>query len=342
MRFKFAWCILLIFLLACQQKQTAVTEQTAIPVRTVTLKFENMRVPVHATGILKQGKERLLAFKTGGIIRHVAVKEGQKVKQGDLLAELDLQEVNARLRQAQVQFEKAQKDWQRIQSLFADSVATPDQQEKIKTALEMARANLQIAQFNLQHSRILAPWPGTVLKIFKREQEMVAPGQPVIGFGSSEQGWQIVCGLSDTQVARVQVGDSANIVIDLFPQRTFKGVVSEVAGALDPQSATFETRLVLLEKDAAFRSGFTAQVAIFPAKAEHLALLPYASIVQGKGRKAFVFVVNGQGRVQKIPITIRYFLDQQVAVSGALPENQPIVSQGAAYLTEGARVQVVQ
>ena len=332
---------LLLFCFACQNQSSEQQTTTAIAVRLVNVQIKEMRLPIQSFGLLHFGQEQALAFKTDGFIQQILVKEGQRVKKGQLLATLDLREIEARVNQARAQFRKAKKDWQRLKHLYQDSVVTLDQLEKAKTAFELARAELQVAEFNLNHSKILAPAAGMILKILKKEQELIGPGQPVLLFGNTNAGWQVRCGLTDQQVSLVAPGDSATVTVNALSGQLFIGYLSEIAGIADPQSATFETTIQLRQSHPAFRSGFAAKVEIFPRHRSKLSLIPYQSLVFGKGNQTFLFTVGQNHQAQKIKVQVRYYFNDLVAVEGLPKTVSQVVAQGAAYLKPGAKVQIV-
>jgi len=122
---------------------------------------EEISLPVRSIGIVATSEEIRLSFKTGGIIAHAYVNEGQSVKAGQLLAELNLSEITAQVNQAENGYEKALRDFTRAKNLFADSVATLEQYQNAETGLNVAKSILDAAQFNLVHSRIKAPAMGS-------------------------------------------------------------------------------------------------------------------------------------------------------------------------------------
>ena len=175
-----------------------------------------------------------LSFKTGGIVASVNVKEGDRVKKGDLLAALDLSEIKANVVQAQNGYEKALRDIERVENLYRDSVATLEQKQNATTALNVAKSTLEIARFNLAHSSITAPGDGIILKQLSRRNEMVAAGYPVFFFGSSGKQWKIKANLSDRDIVRVNPGDSAVVNFDAHPEVEFCAVVDQVGGIANP------------------------------------------------------------------------------------------------------------
>ncbi len=333
---------LLLFYFACQKQSSEQQKIPVIAVQLVKVQVKEMRLPIQSFGLLRLGKEQALAFKTGGFIQQILVKEGQQVKKGQLLSTLDLREIEARVHQARAQFQKTKKDWQRLKHLYQDSVVTLDQLEKAKTAFELARAELQVAEFNLNHSKILAPAAGMILKILKKEQELIGPGQPVLLLGNTDDGWQVRCGLTDQQVSLVAPGDSAIVTVDVLSDQLFTGYISEIAGIADPQSATFETTIQLRQSHPAFRSGFAAKMEIFPHHSSKLFLVPYQSLVFGKDNQTFLFTIDKNRQAQKIEVQVRYYFNDLVAVEGLPKTINKVVAKGAAYLKSGAKVQIVQ
>lgn len=152
-----------------------------------------------ASGKLASKEEVVLSFKTGGILNAVNYEEGERVNKGTVLASLKLSEINAQVQSAQNAYEKAVRDYERATLMYQDSVGTLEQQQNRKTALDIAKSQLEIANFNRQYSVITAPFKGTILKKTVEAGQLVTPGQPIYTLGSSgNKGAQIVkIGLSD-------------------------------------------------------------------------------------------------------------------------------------------------
>ncbi|MDV7400678.1 hypothetical protein RZS08_55190, partial [Arthrospira platensis SPKY1] len=92
---------------------------------------------------------------------------------------LDLTEIEAQVRQAKEGLDKARRDLQRAQNLYADSIATLEQVQNATTAVEVATQSVEIAEFNRQFSEIRAPFAGKVVAKLLNEGEVTGPGTPV-------------------------------------------------------------------------------------------------------------------------------------------------------------------
>src|SRR5687768_8352277 len=116
--------------------------------------------PIDTNGLVVTKHEMRLSFKMGGVVRRIHVQEGEVVRQGQRLAEIELTEVSAQVEQARQLAEKAARDLKRGENLYADQVISLEQLQDLRTQAAMAAAQHQSAQFNLGHSVITAPRDG--------------------------------------------------------------------------------------------------------------------------------------------------------------------------------------
>jgi membrane fusion protein, multidrug efflux system len=120
----------------------------------------------------------------GGVITKIFVKEGQSVTKGQLLATLDLTEIDAQVSQAKRGLHKTKSDLERGQRLFKDSAATLEQIQNLETASQLAEESFRIALFNRLYSAIHANNSGKVIRNFLNERELASPGAPVLAINS--------------------------------------------------------------------------------------------------------------------------------------------------------------
>jgi RND family efflux transporter MFP subunit len=164
--------LVLLAIYGCGSKETRDTAATEeqVPVKIQQVSTQTITEPIITSGLLASKQEIKLSFKTGGIIQSISVDEGQTVKKGQILASLNLTEINAQVSQAEQAFEKAKRDLNRAQNLYADSAATREQVQNATTGMEMASAALHSVTFNRQHSTIYAPENGQILKRYAESE----------------------------------------------------------------------------------------------------------------------------------------------------------------------------
>jgi RND family efflux transporter MFP subunit len=318
-------------------------EERTIKVAAVEITREDVTLAVRTSGVLSSSSEKKLSFKTGGIIESIRVDEGDEVGEGEILAALDLAEITAMYIQAESGFIKAQRDLRRMENLYSDSVVTLEQYENTKTALDVARSSLDIAKFNLDHSTITAPADGKVLKRFAEPSEMVGPGTPVFLYGVTGDGWEVKVGVIDRDLIRIRKGDSASVRFDAWPSYSFPASVSEISGSADPMTGTFEVELRLDPMGRTLASGFTAKVGIYPSDRVSSLTVPIESIVDADGERGFIFIVTDDGTAaRRVPVQLDQLVGEKVAIRGPVDAGEEVVTEGAPYLIDGSRIEVVR
>lgn len=338
---------LIVVLTACHHKTEPA--ESATPLRAVRVALVGSgpaEAPIVATGLLATRDEVQLGFKTGGVVRSIAVRGGDAVHAGQVLAEIELAEVDAGLAQARASSDKAARDLARGKKLFDDDVITREQLDDLGTAATVARAQLDAAQYNRGHAQIVAPGDGMVLRRLVEPGETVAPGQPVLSLSQSKSGHVLKLGLADRDIVRIQLGDHATVRFDAYPQRHFDATVIEVGHGADPRSGTFPVELEIADdKDArggSLPSGLvgTATIVVRGSGATR-SYLPLTALVEGDQRAMTIFTLRGNVAHQQ-QVGVAFIADDRAALAEALPAGTRVVTDGAAYLADGDAVRIVE
>ena len=332
----------MLILAGCQQKSGGGAIQQAVPVRTVAVVTRRLSEPVRTSGYLSSEAEIKLSFKTGGLIDKIFIEEGEKVHKGQILAALKLEEIRAYTEQARNGHEKARRDFERAQNLFRDSVATLEQIQDAQTGLNVAKSNLDIAEFNLTHSTLAAPSDGRILKRLAEANELIGPGYPAMVFGTDGSEWIVKVGTIDRDAVRLTAGDSASVSFDAFPNTQFPASVRTISGAPDPMSGLFEVQLDIRKSMSAFVNGLMADAELFPSKKREYRVIPFEALAEVRDRQGFVYAVSSGETAKRIPVSIGFFTNDQAAVEKGLEGIDRVVAEGAAYLSDGVLVKVIE
>lgn len=319
-------------------QQDAAAVRTS-PVETVTIPRE-----IRAVGILAPRDEIRLSFKAGGVLDRIDVDVGDRVREGQVLAVLKRVEVDAAVSQAAEAVEKTRRDLERARQLRLDEVATEEQVEDLTTAYSVARSNLQAAQFNARFARIEAPADGIVLQRLAKADELVQGGQPVLVIGSTGAGWVVRAALVDRDVVRANIDDDASVTFDAFPGREFAGRVARIASSADPQTGTFEVEVEIAHGDARFARGLVAKVAIKLAAVAgdtERTVVPLTAVVEANGASATIYVLDATaGVARRRQVTVGAIVGERVIVIAGLEPGEQVITDGAAWLTDGRAVRV--
>jgi multidrug efflux system membrane fusion protein len=319
---------------ADQTESAAVDER--IPVRTAAVEFVQKSLPIHTTGMLSSAAEQRLSFKIGGVIHRVHVDEGDTVRPGQIMAELDKTEIDAQVSQARQALLKAERDLQRVEGLYRDSSATLELLQNAGTGRDIARESARIAEFNRQYAEIRATSGGKIIKKLMNEGEITGPGTPVfVLFETGADDWIVKVAVSDRDWARAQVGMPAQIRLDAYPDVVFNGRVRDLAPAADPANGLYTVEIGIQPRGRRFAPGMFATVDIQPPKERRYPVIPIEAIMEGDGDKAFVFTLGPDGSsVRKIPVEIAFVEGAQAVIRSGLDGIREVITGGAPYLNE--------
>ena len=313
-----------------------------IPVRTLSIQQGKKVVPVSLSGQFTTDDETILSFKTGGIISSVLVREGDYVRKGQLLATLDLTEIKAQVRQAELGLQKVQRDNDRAVKLYKDSVVTLEQLENSRTAVEIAQQQFNAAQFNLSNSEIRAPKDGYVLRKFANSGQISGPGTPVLqtnGAGAAQ--WILRAGVSDKDWARIQVNDPATVEIDALPGKKYEAYVSHKMESADPYSGAFIIEIKLRSVPKGLAAGLFGKASVQPRQQADTWTIPYTALLDGHANQGYVFITQDGKTAQKIPVTIASIQRDNVEISAGLESAAQLIIAGSAYLKDGSVIKII-
>ncbi|MBN1183163.1 MAG: efflux RND transporter periplasmic adaptor subunit [Bacteroidales bacterium] len=328
-----------LIVFSCKPEKNNHKTTEIVPVKVYKVQNQTILYPIRCSGMLSAQLQSKLSFKTGGVIEKIFVKEGEKVRKGEIMARLNLSEIDAGVKMATSGYEKAQRDFERAQNLYNDSVATLEQYQNAKTALQVAQSNFEIARFNKAYSVISAPSSGKVLKKLAEESEVIGAGHPVFLFASTESSWIVKTSVTDKDIVHIKMGDSAHINFDAYPNEIFKAKVSETGTMADPYTGTYEIELTMLHNPEKMTSGFIAKAEIYPSYSKILPVVPHNALIEGNELTAYVYVLKDSIPV-RTKITIDKIMDEGLAVKSGLKEGDVVITEGLHYINNGCKLKI--
>lgn len=339
-----ALCSMLVLAACKNKKQAEPIPDDIIPVKVMSLQMDSLEQTIHASGQFTTDDETNLSFKNGGIIRKIYVDVGDVVKKGQLLATVDLTEINAMSQQASLGYAKAQRDYERAVNLYKDSVATLEQMQNAKTALDIARQQYIGAGFNQNNSEIRATQSGFVLRRYAQEGQIAGPGTPVLQINGAANGnWILKAGVSDKQWSAIAVGDKAMVTTDAMDSRLLTAKVIKKSEAIDPMSGTFIIQLQITDADKkGIAAGLFGKAIITPSRITEAWAIPYDALLDSDKNTGYVFVTNDDSTVQKLSVQISNVTNGKVIIQRGLENVKHLIISGNAYLNEGSKIKVIQ
>lgn len=354
-------CMLFAFgLQSCGETGNDVAEQPVRGLRayTVTAAAESRvrRFP----SVLQPADMSVLSFEIVGQLKAVSLEVGQKVRLGDVLAEIDprslqaqVDQATAAVQQAEAQLANAEADFRRQDELLKRQVASQAAFDRAQAALLSARAQrdqaarqLELADHNLDRSNLAAPFSGTIARVDVKSFAQVAAGQPVLTLFSDDR-FEISFLAPSGIFQSLSVGQTVDVTVADLPQLRLKGRIKEL-GSQALQVSAFPV-IVRLDNDVAgLNAGMAVEVAVEAPLIGGSSgfLLPLSALVPEGGKDlqgvGTVFLYDSAtSTVRRHKIAVGGVRDNLLVVTNGLRAGDVVASAGVSYLVDDQKVKLL-
>lgn len=298
------------------------------PVEVTAIEKIDITETVSAAGKIQPEVEVKLSSEVSGEIIALPVEEGQQVKKGDLLVKINpdiyisnlnrtkasLQNVRAGFAQARANFVEAKSNYVRYSALFAKGIVSKSEWDNVVATYKVAKANKEAAYYsiqsaqavvseaqdNLSRTTIYAPMSGTISSLSAELGERVVGTKQMAGTEimrvANLANMEVVVDINENDIVKVDLGDSANVEVDAYRDKAFKGIVTEISNSANQsltadQVTNFKVKIAILEDSYAelvqeevagfspFRPGMTATVDIITENRKDIIGVPISAIV---------------------------------------------------------------
>lgn len=315
-----------------------------------------------------------LYAKVSGYVQWIHVDKGDWVKKGEVLAQLEVPEVEKEYQSAQAAMAESQAEYQRaeadanLKQLTYErtkgvrdsepSVVSPQEVDVARAASETAAGNVRVAKAHLdkaraelgklqvltQFAKVAAPFDGVVTERFVDPGALIqaganSSGSPLVSVSRIDQ-VRVYISVPEVNVAQIMRGVTAQVRLDALPGRLFSGKVTRFANAVDPPSRTMKTEIDLPNPDHRILPGMFGTVTLDLSADPHAVFLPDQSIRQDSAGNKYVYAVE-DGQLRKVTIETGQD-DGAVTQVFGLRDELAVVLSGVENLREGSRVKAVK
>ena len=322
------------------------------PVRALVLSSTNLGVQAEFSGEVRPRVESRLGFRVGGKIAARKVDVGDVVKRGQVLMQLDPQDLRlsaaqagASLRAAETTRDLAKADLKRYQELRAQNFVSQAVLDEKQSALRAAQASVDAAQAafrgqsnQAQYAGLVADVDGVVTSVDAEVGQVVAPGTPVVRVAKLGEK-EIVIGLPEDKVDSLRRVKDVTVRTWADPGLRIPGKVREVAPIADPATRTYAVK-VSIPDSPEVKLGMTALVQFSSTTPDARMIVPLTALHQEKGVTS-VWIVE-HGKVRLVPVQVRDMSGNDVVLSGGVQPGQTVVTAGVNLLKAGQKVTVLK
>ena len=321
------------------------------PVRALTLATGAVGSSAEFSGDVRPRYESRLGFRVGGKISARKVDVGTVVKRGQVLMQLDPQDLRlgqvqaqANLRAAQTNYELARADMKRYQDLRSQnfvSQAVLDQKvaaaHSAQASMEAARAASREQANQTGYASLESDTDGVVTGIDAEVGQVVQAGTPVVRVARTDEK-EVVIGVPEDQVDELRNVSDVKVRLWADPDRSITGKIREVSPVADPATRTYTVKVAIPARDD-IRLGMTAVVQLAHAGAGSAIRVPLSALYQNKGATSVWVIENGAVRL--VPVQVGGVSGNDVLLAGGVKPGQTVVTAGVNLLKPGQKVKVL-
>ena len=290
---------------------------------------------------LQAFREVYLASASPGRIDRILVDAGDRFSEGQLLVQMD----QTQLRQAEIQLQSLEVEFNRIDTLRKAGSISQQQYDQIKTQYDLAKSNVE---FLRENTRLVAPFSGAVSGKYFENGEMYsgAPNTPagkaaILTLVQTSR-LKAIVNVAERYYPNVERGMEVRITTDVYPNEVFKGTVSEIYPTIDAATRSFKVELTVPNPQEKLRPGMFARATLDLDQVE-VFLVPALAILKLQGSNERYLFLEENGKARRVSIELGDRFDDMVElISDQIKPGDRVIVAGQARLVDGVAVTVEQ
>ena len=324
-------------------------ETKAPPVETVStapVTKERWELSVESVGSLRAVQGADLSTEESGMVTKIFFENGQEVKEGDLLLELDTQTEEANLRSAEAEADLARTVYDRTKQLRVNSTVPQSEMDAADSNLRKMTALVEQLRSTIREKQLRAPFTGRLGIREVNLGQFVDQGDKIVSLQSLDPIFVDFL-LPQQLLSKLITGCPLRVLTDVYPEKVFEGKLTAVNAEIDPVTRNIRLQGTLNNPGDLLRPGMFGRVLLSLGEASEVTTIPLTAVVAATyGDSVFVIEEKaGEGGVAKTVATQRFIRTGRakgdfIAVTEGLQPWETVVSAGAFKLRNGAIVEV--
>lgn len=326
--------------IAAQDPEFARANRRAALVTTLPVMVQDFEHFVEVRGEVRSNSNVTISAEAMGLISRIPVEEGQNVKQGDVLLNINASVLQSNIEEVKTQLELASSVFERQKNLWEQNIGSEIQFLEAKNRKEALERQLATLQTQLNQSVVRAPFNGTIEELMVRQGEMASAGMPLVRLVSL-QNMYIKADVSENYVGNFKRGDEVEVTFPAL-NRTITTSLASVGQVIDPRNRTFTIEARLPGDTELLKPNLLAVLKVKDFEKDDAIVIP-TNLIQRDGQGEFVYVVSQQGEVpqaRKKHIETGITYQNQTLVQAGLDGDDVLVNQGFREVVDGMNLQI--
>lgn len=279
-----------------------------------------------------------LTFQTVGIVDKIYVQEGDQVKQGQLLAEVERGSLTSAYQGALSQYERAIDAQNRLQKVYENGSLPEIKWVEINNQVIQAKSMLEISERNLENCELRAPSSGII------GERNIEPGMAAIQLEAplklvKLESILVKISVPENEISELKPGQTANIKVSALNNRTYIGTIERVGVVAHRISRTYEVKIEVINDGLMLKPGMVCEVTIQLPTQQKVIQIPLSAIDRDTENRNFVYVVNRTtNRVTRRTVVIGDFIQDKLIIVSGLKPGELVVTDGNQKLTDQSQV----
>ncbi len=329
----------------CGKEEVQEKREVIRPVKVMAVKDTNTLLSHGFPGIVRAHRRAVLSFKVSGPLVKLPVEEGERVMQGDVIAEIDKRDFLNAVKEALAMYKEAEQQFRRYKELYAKKQVSKADFDRYRAARDVAQAKLQDAKNALCDTTLRAPFDGVIAKRYVENYFKVQAKEPIVDLQDISK-IEVLVDVPELVMAAIREKGSVKVEasFESIHGKKFPLEVKEYSTEADPATQTYQVVFLTDQpKEANILPGMTATVTAFfkpESKGKAEIIVPALAVLDAPTNKPYVWVFDkDQGVVHKRFVTIGTLQDSgSIRITDGLKPGEIIVIAGVTKLTEGMKV----
>jgi RND family efflux transporter MFP subunit len=311
----------------------------ALLVSAETMQLQNFEHFVDLQSSVKTDQDVMMYPEFAGTLK-LYVREGQQVRAGQIIGEINDGGISQQLGQAKAQANLAQTAFKKQESLWKQNIGSEIQYLQSKTNAEAAQKQVAAIQVQLGRTKLKAPFSGTIDKVIIQNGQVVAPGMPIIQLVSLGQ-MKVEADVPENYISSVKQGSDVRIEIPNLNKKLQSKIV-KVGSSINPSNRTFNIEIHIPNTDGTIKPNLMAKIKILDYKNPNAFIVPTQVVKQDAKNNFYVYTISkinkNEGVAKKTIIVKGKSSGNQTEVLMGLSPNDKVIIEGANNMSEGRKV----
>lgn len=307
-----------------------------MPAEVVSVKMRKMTDTFEAVGTIEAIEEITVVSEIDAVIKSLPFKEGSFVKKGDLIAQLDDEQLAAEFARSEALYVQVQARYNRIKILAEMNLGSEQELDDALAGLKVAEANLKYSSSRLSKTKIIVPFDGIIGTRKVSVGAFIRTGQKITELANLNH-IRVLFSVPERFLAELKTNSPIVIYSSVYPGYEVAGKIIAIEPILNSETRNVRVVGYLKNPGQKFRSGMSANIVVVLSERPNALVIPNQSVF-ANGNQSFVYVVQQDSSVVQVPVTLGLQLSDVVEVLNGLQIGMQVVQAGHQKIFPGSKI----